>query len=105
MKPLLFVLISLIFFSIGEIFSKFWAESKNIKWAIFVLVAYLIGTALWLPAIAIKNHLTSLGTIWNVGALLCTILIGAVLFHETVSNTQWIGIGMALIASVLLSIE
>jgi multidrug transporter EmrE-like cation transporter len=104
MKPILFVCASLVFFTLGEAASKLWAQSTSWRWAVAVVAAYMIGSCLWLPAILAKNHLTTLGTLWNVGAILCTVFAGAVLFHEQVTALQWCGVVLALGSCVLLSI-
>jgi len=104
MRAIFFVALSLIFFTAGEAVSKLWANNPKWYWGATVVVAYMIGSCLWLPAILSKNHLTTLGTLWNVGAILCTVFAGAVLFHEQVSFLQWCGIGCAVVSCVLLSI-
>ncbi|OGS36581.1 MAG: hypothetical protein A2293_00845 [Elusimicrobia bacterium RIFOXYB2_FULL_49_7] len=104
MKAMTFVFLSLVFFTLGEAASKMWANHPGFRWGAAVVAAYIIGSCLWLPAILSKNHLTSLGTLWNVGAMVGTILVGAVLFRETVSPIQWIGVGLAIVACVLLSV-
>ena len=104
MMPFLFVILSLVFFTLGEAASKLWAKEADWRWAAAVIACYMVGSCLWLPAILAKNHLTSLGTFWNIGAMICTVFAGAVLFHEQVTLLQWAGIGLALISCVLLSI-
>lgn len=104
MKPYLFVLASLVFFALGESASKLWANKGDWRWGAIVIVCYMIGSCLWLPAIFAKNHLTTLGTLWNVGAIACTLFAGVVLFHETVTGIQWVGIVFAVISCILLSI-
>ena len=57
----------------------------------------------WLPAIKEYNHLTILGTIWNIGAMLCTVFVGTIIFQEKTSLIHWIGVLVAFIACILLN--
>jgi drug/metabolite transporter (DMT)-like permease len=103
MRPYLLVMASLVFFAIGESASKAWANHQR-WWLVFVmLLSYCIGSIVWLPAIKEHNHLTSLGTFWNMGAMVITVLVGACAFGEVVSARQWVGIVLALIACWLVS--
>ena len=105
MHPVAWILLSMVFFAGGEILSKIWASSST-RGPGLVLAAigvYSIGSLLWFPAIGQKNHLTSLGTFWNICAMAVTILIGMVVFRESVSVRQVVGIVVAGIACVLLS--
>ena len=81
-----------------------WAGNPRWYWMLTVVASYMAGSLVWLPAILSKNHLTSLGTFWNVGALICTVAVGVLVFHEKVTGLQWTGIVFALIACVLLSL-
>ena len=105
MKPILWVLASLVCFSFGEAMSKVWANSRSgyHHWLVAVcVVAYAGGSLCWLPAIREHNHLASLGSFWNAGAMVMTVFVGAVVFRETISPTQWVGIAFGLVACVLL---
>jgi len=103
MKAYLLVMLSLVFFAISESISKLWANEPRWWLAALVVFFYCLIALTWLPALKEHNHITSLGTFWNMGALLLTVLIGAVLFREDVSMRQWIGIVLAFIACILVS--
>jgi multidrug transporter EmrE-like cation transporter len=103
MRPYLLVCCSLVVFSIGEYLSKIWANNPRWWLAILVPATYACGSVFWLPAIREHNHLTSLGTIWNLGAMMATIAVGALLFSEPVTSRQWAGIVLALLACCLIS--
>jgi drug/metabolite transporter (DMT)-like permease len=104
-RPILWIIGSLVCFSIGEAVSKYWANARYpyFSWLVVICVAtYATGSLCWLPAIRERNHLSSLGSLWNAGAMVATVLIGAILFHETISIRQWVGIVFGLCACVLL---
>jgi len=103
MRPYIFIFLSLLFLGAGEIVSMRWARTGQWRYVFLTLLVYMGCTAFWLPAIRERSHLSSLGTIWNIGAVVITVLIGVFVFREEVSPTQWLGIILAFVACVLLS--
>ncbi len=104
MNYFIWLIISALFFAFGEFLSKKFALDPSIKYVIFVLLAYIIGTLAWLPAILQKNQLSVVGTIWSVMSLLATVLIGVLLFQERLSIFGLAGVITAFISIILLSI-
>jgi len=103
MTPTLWVLVSLLFFALGEAASKLWSEGRTDWWAIAAVAAYITCEVPWLVAIREHGHLTSLGTFWSVGAVVVTILVGMVVFRESITARQGIGLALAFVACWLLS--
>lgn len=98
------LLTSAIFFAVGELFSKTWANSPSLIEVILLLLAYSASSLLWLPALFQKNQLASTGVAWLILGTLATTLLGILLFHEKINLLHGIGIFLALIAMVLLNI-
>jgi len=98
----MWIVLSLLFFAAGEAASKLWAA--NPRWWLFAaaISAYVACEIPWLVALRTRNHLTSLGTAWSVGAVLATILLGALVFGETISAKQYVGIVFAFAAFWML---
>lgn len=101
---IVWLVISALFFAIGEFLSKKFAFNPKFFYVIMIVIIYSFSTLAWLPAILQKNSLSITGTIWSVLSLLVTILIGVLIFGERLSIIGIIGIIMAVIAIVLLSI-
>ena len=97
------LLISAIFFAVGEYLSKKFAIQPGWKNLIMVCSAYLLGTLAWLPAIMKTNQLASTGTAWLLLSLMATLAIGLGIFHEKVNSYQVAGIVLAVIALILLN--
>ena len=104
MNYIFWLILSALFFAAGEFLSKKFALDPGIKYVIYILVAYCLGTLAWLPAILQKNQLSVVGTIWSVMSLLATVLIGVALFQEKLNIFGLMGIATAFISIVLLSI-
>ena len=95
---------SILFFTMGEYLSKKYSLNPTGTRAIATIAIYMMGTICWLPSIRAMQNLTVLGTLWTLLGMTSTILVGMVGFKETITTTQGIGIGLALIAAVLLSL-
>ncbi len=102
---IIWLIVSALFFAIGEFLSKKFALSPKSLYAILILLVYSLGVLAWLPAILQKNSLSITGTIWSVLSLLTTILIGVLIFKEKLSIIGIAGIVVAVIAILLLSIS
>jgi len=101
---IVWLIASAMFFAVGEFLSKKFALNPNLTLVIIILVVYSIGVLFWLPAILQKNQLSIVGTMWSVLSLLTTILIGILVFGERLNLVGTIGIIVAFIAIILLSV-
>jgi multidrug transporter EmrE-like cation transporter len=98
------IIISSIFFALGEFVSKKFALSPG--WTLFALfiIVDLMSAATWLPAIYEKNQLSITGVVWSIVSLIATVLIGIFAFNERLTLTQSIGLGFGAVSIVLLSL-
>jgi len=101
---IVWLIISALFFAVGEFLSKKFALEPKYAYVILILIAYSLGVLAWLPAILQRNSLSIVGTIWSVLSLCLTILIGTLIFREKVSAVGIAGMIAAVIAIILLSI-
>lgn len=100
----LIFIVSMIFYGLGEYFSKGFANTGSSKSVVFALLSYLAGAATWLPALKRFNSLSVLGTIWNVGYIIISIVLGVVVFGEVLTTLQIIGLILGIAAIICLSI-
>ncbi len=98
------LIIAIVFYAGGEYLSKAWALGPSVLKTVLVLVAYSLGILAWLPALLQKNQLAVTGTLWSIMALITTVSIGIIVFHEHVGYLQIIGLALAFVATILLSI-
>ena len=100
----LWIVVSAIFFGIGEFVSKKFA--LNPGWSLFLLflAVDIISAAAWIPAIFEKNQLSITGVIWSIVSLMATVAIGIFAFQEKVTLIQSIGLATGLVSVVLLSL-
>jgi multidrug transporter EmrE-like cation transporter len=103
MHYLIWILLSVVFFGFGEYSAKMFALGPRIAPVLSMVAFYICGSLVWLPAILQRNQLSIVGTIWNISALLVTIIIGCGFFHEHLTYTNIAGIALAFISIVLLT--
>jgi multidrug transporter EmrE-like cation transporter len=103
MNYIIWLIISALFFAVGEFLSKKFALNPKFLYVVYILFMYSLGTLAWLPAILQKNQLSIVGTMWSVMSLLATILIGVLIFNERLNVAGYVGIVFAFLAIILLS--
>jgi len=101
---IIWLIVSSLFFAVGEFLSKKFALNPSLVLVIFIIFTYSISVLLWLPAILQKNQLSVVGVMWSVLSLLITILIGTIIFRETLNLFSALGIIFAIVATILLSL-
>lgn len=101
---IIWLILSALFFATGEFFSKKFGLEPS--WYLFgcIMMSYIIGTIMWLPAIISNNQLSIVGAIWSVLSLMATVLIGVVLFNEHLSTLAIFGIVLGLASVLILSV-
>ncbi len=102
---IVWLVISALFFAVGEFLSKKFALGPKALYVILILIVYSMGTLAWLPAILQKNSLSIVGTMWSVFSLLVTIFIGVLVFQEKIGAIGIAGIVTAIISIILLSLS
>jgi multidrug transporter EmrE-like cation transporter len=101
---MIWLVISAIFFAVGEFLSKKFALSPKFSLVVLVAVVDVISTLFWLPAMLHKNMLSVTGTMWSILSLITTVLIGLLVFGEKLSFIDTLGLITAFISIILLSI-
>ena len=101
---LFWLLVSVGFFAVGEYLSKSWALQPSVNKALLLISMYVAGTIAWLPAIHRGQTISVVGTIWSLLSLITTLFVGIIIFHETLTVTQIVGLCFGVVAVVLLSI-
>lgn len=56
------LIISALFYAIGEYLSKAWSDSPSVSLVVLVVIAYSLCALSWLPALLHKHQLIIMGT-------------------------------------------
>lgn len=78
------------------------AHSKGL-W-LLSLAAYNLMLVAWMLAIRAVKEITIPGTVWLVLGQLVLVIVGVGIFGELLTIAQKIGIGLSIVALVLLSL-
>jgi multidrug transporter EmrE-like cation transporter len=96
------LLISALIDTFSEYASKVLILSHNWQFIIIVVTASMASSVLWLPALLHKNKISIMGPGWLLLKALSVLMVAIFIFHEHISFTQTLGIGLAIIAMILL---
>jgi drug/metabolite transporter (DMT)-like permease len=103
MKPwIIYTIIAMIFYTIGEYYSKIYANTGRNLVLFFALLAYMFTTCFWFPSLKNNNQLIIMTVIWDIAYILVGFVLGFFVFHEVLSVRQWIGVGLSIISISLL---
>ena len=105
MNPFWWLLISVVFYAAGEYYSKKWSEDSTHTNLALLLIAYMTGVCLWLPALKETRTLALTGMLWLLLSIITTIALGVAVFGEKLTVFNWIGVGLAIVACILLSLK
>lgn len=93
----------MVFYSSGEILSKYWGLEPKLYLGISVIISYSIGTICWLGIMIQKNELALMSCVWAVLTTIISVGVGILAFHEKLTTIQWFGVIVSAIGLILLS--
>jgi multidrug transporter EmrE-like cation transporter len=96
------LLASGVFQALGEYLSKLWGITPSWSMAALAVAAYAVSSLIWLPALLYRNQLSTIGIAWDLIAVATTLILGLIVFHETLAGRQIVGIVLAIVALCLL---
>lgn len=88
---------------LGDLFGKLWSQKPSPLLFLLALTAYLLSGWFYLPTLR-RESLVLTSVIWTVISTTGFLAIGLLLFHESLSPLQGIGVVFGVISLILLSI-
>lgn len=85
--------------------SKKWSLEPSITLASVLVFPYMVGTWLWLPALKAGKSLASTGIAWSVMSALMTVGLGVIFFEEKLTEPNYAGLVLAIVALVLIQLK
>jgi drug/metabolite transporter (DMT)-like permease len=98
-----FVIAYSLMYTLGEVFSKFWANTGSLFNLLIAFCTYCVGTFIWLMLMLNTNELGRMGYLIIAQGTLVTFLLSYFIFSERMSTTQYVGVVLAAISVWLLS--
>jgi multidrug transporter EmrE-like cation transporter len=91
-------------FEVGaDIYFKRWSQNNQLLLAAIGLLLYIVGTIFWAFSLKFES-LSKAGTIFTLLNLGLIIIAGVIFFKESLSMANRVGIGLAVIAIVLMEL-
>jgi len=83
-----------------------WSKNEKLYYIILGVLFYILVAVFF--ALLMKdvsgNKLAIINAIWQVVGLIAITLVGIILFKEKLHYLQWVGIGLTVVALVLLAV-
>ena len=86
----------------GDYFAKFWSTNRKPLFLAIALVSYLFSGVFYIPTL-LRQGLVTTSVIWSILGIVGFVFIGLVIFKETLTGTQILGVVVGSIALVILS--
>lgn len=99
---ILFLVLLIITEAIADIVAKEYQLHSGAIRFIGAIAAYILANVFWLIALKDGAGLTQGAIIFSVGSAMLAIVIGLILYKETLTSMQMVGVALGLIAIVLL---
>lgn len=96
------LLLLILFEGLADILAKEWSlYGKPIRW-VGAIGAYVLANTFWLYALRSGSGLTRGAIIFSVGSAILAVVIGLVLYKESITKTEVLGIILGIIALALI---
>src|SRR3989344_6283722 len=97
--PLVFLII---FEATADIVSKEWTLRGKLLWGLGALALYVVANSFWLFALKDGAGLARGAAIFSVASAILAVFIGILMYKETVTTLEWIGIALGVISLVFI---
>jgi drug/metabolite transporter (DMT)-like permease len=87
----------------GDYFAKLWSMNPNNYWYALALVGYSSVGIFYLPTL-LKNGLVITSVIYSILAIVAFLVVGLVVFNETLTARQIAGVSIGIVSLLILSI-
>ncbi|OGZ71313.1 MAG: hypothetical protein A2904_00920 [Candidatus Staskawiczbacteria bacterium RIFCSPLOWO2_01_FULL_33_9] len=101
--PLLLVVLAAFSVIVGDIFAKYWSQNPKNPFYIIAVVFYIGSAIFYIPSLLSKG-LVITSILWTLISTIGLILVGVVMFKETLSFIQVVGLIFGIISLIILSL-
>jgi multidrug transporter EmrE-like cation transporter len=86
----------------GDFFAKYWSVHQRAIFYVIAIVGYLCSSIFYIPTL-LRQGLVVTSIIWSLISTIGFLFIGLVIFKETLTLVQMIGVGFGVISLVILA--
>ncbi len=87
----------------GDYFAKRWSIDRRAYLFWIAVAFYLLGAQFYLPSL-LKEGLVITSLVWSLLSTIGFLFVGLVVFKETLTGLQMVGVGLGLVAMVILAV-
>jgi multidrug transporter EmrE-like cation transporter len=88
---------------VGDYFAKLWSINTKTLFLVITFLGYLSSSFFYIPAL-LKEGLVVTSIIWSLLSMVGFLVIGLLIFKETLNTWQVVGVCLGLISLVVLTI-
>lgn len=88
---------------VGDIFAKYWSINTKPVFYFIALIAYAFSGFFYIPTL-LREGLVVTSVIWSITSIIGFLAVGILLFKETLTPLQIIGVVLGIIALVILTV-
>jgi multidrug transporter EmrE-like cation transporter len=103
LPTIVYFIVSVVFVTLGDYLGKEWSISKS-SWLLVLAVGCSTLSGLFYFPLLLKEKLVVTSMLWTFLSIAGFLLVGLVIFKETLTSIQSIGLVMGAISIVLLSL-
>lgn len=100
---LFLILLAVVFETVADISFKFSHLANKQMWLWLGVALYTVGTVIWAFSLRYE-YLSKAISIFTVLNLIAVILVGVLFFHEQLSLLNKLGIGLGILAVILMQV-
>jgi drug/metabolite transporter (DMT)-like permease len=95
--------VSAVFVGVGDYLAKKWSLVPGWSFCAGALACYFFSSLFYLLTLTRKGLVVSC-VIWSISSIVAFLFVGLIIFHETLSGMQLIGVILGTISLILLSL-
>ena len=86
----------------GDYFAKFWSTNRKTVFLALALLSYVLSAVFYTPTL-LRQGLVTTSVIWSLLSIIGFVFIGVVIFKETLTGTQTVGVTTGIVALIILT--
>ena len=87
---------------IADFFAKYWSVNQRAAFLTIALLGYLSSGLFYVPTL-LRGGLIVTSMLWSVASIVGFMLVGWLIFKESLSSTQLIGVILGAISLIILA--
>jgi len=87
----------------GDYFAKYWSVNQKTSLVVLSVAGYAVSALFYIPTL-LKEGLVVTSILWSLLSILGFMAIGLLVFRETLSPIQWVGVVFGIIALIIFSV-